>query len=193
MFRAVASAPSNVTMSFEQAYKLASWFKNEPDTLPIAIHSRLMDWWDRNARIYREMHHLRKKTLGWRKEQYRILASRLVSHGLPITVEEIDLSIFAEVKDKDNQLSDAARSQRFLVSNSELIGAIKNAADREGVPFFKIAPQNTSKRCSACGKINKGLKAELEWTCPGCGVIHDRDENATVNIARLGQKKMAIP
>ena len=120
-------------MSLEQAYKLGSWLKNEPEALPEKVVELVIDWWESNGSHYREMHHLRKKTLGWRKERYRILAHELVSHGLPIGIEKIDLSKFAEVKDEDNKLSNKALSQRFLVSNSELIGAIKNAADREGV------------------------------------------------------------
>jgi transposase len=189
MLQSVANLPSNRTMSFETAYRLAAWFKHEPDSLPAKVHIELMDWWDRNAKRYREMHHLRKKTLGWRKEEYRILAAKLVSYGLPIGIEAIDLSEFAEVKDKDNELSDKARSQRFLVANSELLGAIKNAAQREGVQVPTINPRNTSKTCSACDTVNKALKSELKWTCPSCGVTHDRDENASVNIARAALKK----
>tara|TARA_R110000824_G_C14727303_1_gene625864 strand:- start:72 stop:527 length:456 start_codon:yes stop_codon:yes gene_type:complete len=141
--------------------------------------------------MYREMHNLRKKTLAWRKETFRVLASKLVKHGYPIAIEQINLSFFAEVKDKDNELSDQARSQRFLVSNSELIGAIKNAAKREGVPVFEVAARNTSKTCSACGVVNPKLKAEMQWQCPDCGAEHDRDENAALNIALKGQEKMA--
>ena len=93
--------------------------------------------------------------------------------------------------DKDNKLRNKALSQRFLVSNSELIGAIENAAQREGVPVVKVAAAYTCKTCSACGYVYKELEAELEWDCPDCGVVHDRDENAAVNIARSAVKKMA--
>lgn len=190
LVRAVANVPSNRTLSFEQAYKMASWFKTESDTLPLQAQSSLMEWWDENYQDYREMHHLRKKTLGWRKEEYRKLAARLVSYGLPIGIEQIDLSVFAEVKDKDNELSDEARSQRFMVSNSELIGAIKNAAKREGIECVEINPRNTSKTCSECGVVQEELKAELKWTCSSCGAEHDRDENAAINIARETMKKI---
>ena len=188
--KVIAAIPSNKTMSLEQAYKLGSWLKDEPDSLPPVVEDKVLDWRDRNAKIYREMHNLRKKTLGWRKEMYRTIAARLVSHQLPIGVEDIDLSVFAEVKDADNELSDKARSQRFLVSNSEFINAIRNAANREGVPFFEVSARNTSKMCSACGLVNSELKAELEWRCPNCGVAHDRDQNTSVNIARAAQEKM---
>ena len=190
LVKSVANVPSNRTLSFEPAYKMASWFKSEKDTLPASAQAKLMDWWDQNYQDYREMHHLRKKTLGWRKEEYSKLAARLVSYGLPIGIEQIDLSIFAEVKDRDNELSDQARSQRFMVSNSELIGAIKNAAKREGIECVEVNPKNTSKTCSSCGTIQSELKAELKWTCSSCGARHDRDENATLNIARETLKKI---
>ena len=51
-------------------------------------------------------------------------------------------------------------------------------------------PRNTSKTCSACDIIQKELKAEMEWTCSSCGAVHDRDQNATINIARKALKKI---
>ena len=30
----------------------------------------------------------------------------------------------------------------------------------------------------------------MKWKCSNCGAEHDRDENAALNIARLGQEKM---
>jgi putative transposase len=77
-----------------------------------------------------------------------------------------------------------------MVSNSELIGAIKNAAQREGIECVEINPRNTSKTCSACGVVQEELKAEMEWTCSSCGAEHDRDQNATINIATETIKKL---
>jgi putative transposase len=40
-----------------------------------------------------------------------------------------------------------------------------------------------SKTCGHCGRINRGLVlADRTWMCPGCGVLHDRDENAAGNL-----------
>lgn len=44
----------------------------------------------------------------------------------------------------------------------------------------------SSKTCSACGRVNALLTLnDRVWACPGCGTMHDRDENAGTNLARL--------
>ena len=40
----------------------------------------------------------------------------------------------------------------------------------------------SSKLCSDCGTYNAGLGRELHWTCSDCGVQHDRNENAALNL-----------
>jgi len=41
----------------------------------------------------------------------------------------------------------------------------------------------SSKRCHDCGYILNSLPLSVRgWTCPACGTIHDRDENAARNI-----------
>jgi len=41
----------------------------------------------------------------------------------------------------------------------------------------------SSKLCSVCGTKNEGLRlSEREWTCAGCGTVHDRDINAAINL-----------
>ena len=45
------------------------------------------------------------------------------------------------------------------------------------------------KTCGDCGWINQELKlSDREWTCNSCGVIHDRDVNASRNILKEGLK-----
>jgi putative transposase len=49
----------------------------------------------------------------------------------------------------------------------------------------------SSKLCSACGQKNATLTlAERAWTC-SCGVRHDRDVNAAINLQRLATGALA--
>lgn len=57
-----------------------------------------------------------------------------------------------------------------------------------------VDPKDTSRICSNCGQKNhefddldqnEWLKTR-EWTCPSCGVHHDRDKNASINILNKG-------
>jgi putative transposase len=45
----------------------------------------------------------------------------------------------------------------------------------------------SSKMCSACGFLLAELDlGTRQWTCPGCGARHDRDDNAAKNILAAG-------
>jgi putative transposase len=45
----------------------------------------------------------------------------------------------------------------------------------------------SSKRCSDCGHVVSKLPLKVrEWTCPECGMIHDRDVNAARNVLAAG-------
>ena len=47
----------------------------------------------------------------------------------------------------------------------------------------------SSKLCSSCGhKQDIGFKRT--WKCSGCGVTHDRDLNAAINIVRRGMRRL---
>ena len=46
----------------------------------------------------------------------------------------------------------------------------------------------SSKRCSVCHEVNHDLKlSDRQWTCPSCGMHHDRDRNATKNLLDEGK------
>ena len=48
----------------------------------------------------------------------------------------------------------------------------------------------SSKMCSNCNELNHELKlSDRTWVCSSCGVEHDRDINAAMNIALIGLVK----
>jgi putative transposase len=45
-----------------------------------------------------------------------------------------------------------------------------------------------SKTCSACGYVMNEMPLKVRvWTCPECGVTHDRDYNAAINHLAAGR------
>ncbi len=50
----------------------------------------------------------------------------------------------------------------------------------------------SSKACSTCGVINKELTLkDRNWTC-ACGITHDRDVNAAINIKKFGARSSPL-
>ena len=110
-------------------------------------------------------------------------------------------SIVAKTKPQDKRPSVVViedLSVSGLLKNNKLARAISD------VGFFEFRRQLTyktawngetllvadrffpsSKLCSACGAINDKLTLSMrEWTCD-CGISHDRDRNAAINLSRL--------
>ena len=69
-----------------------------------------------------------------------------------------------------------------------LIEKLAYKAERSGKHLVKIDRWTaSSKTCSCCLRVKEELDLkERRWTCEGCGAEHDRDENAAVNIRRVG-------
>lgn len=67
------------------------------------------------------------------------------------------------------------------------ISMLKYKAEWYGKNIIQIGRfEPSSKICSTCGTINKELKlSDRNWTCK-CGVTHDRDINAAINIKSFG-------
>jgi putative transposase len=51
----------------------------------------------------------------------------------------------------------------------------------------------STQLCHTCGVKNEALTlADRTWTCPNCGVLHDRDINAALNIRDEGLRLLAV-
>ncbi len=76
---------------------------------------------------------------------------------------------------------------------SEFVEILEWCARKYGTRVIRIGRYcPSSQTCSACGHVWQGTKdlSVREWTCPECGVTHDRDVNAAVNILAEAKRIM---
>ena len=80
------------------------------------------------------------------------------------------------------------------LARSEFMGILTYVASTKGKVVHLIDRWfPSSKTCFDCGHVYKELKlSEREWVCQSCGVIHDRDRNAALNIYREGTSSLRL-
>ncbi|AWR98520.1 IS200/IS605 family element transposase accessory protein TnpB [Metallosphaera hakonensis JCM 8857 = DSM 7519] len=64
----------------------------------------------------------------------------------------------------------------------KLQSMIEYKAKLEDINVIYINPKNTSRTCHRCGHVTRADRRE--YRCPKCGMIYNRDLNASINIAR---------
>jgi putative transposase len=65
---------------------------------------------------------------------------------------------------------------------AKLANMISYKAESAGCKVVFVDPKDTSKQCSKCGTIVPKTLADREHRCPQCGLVLDRDLNASINI-----------
>ncbi len=75
------------------------------------------------------------------------------------------------------------------VAWNQFITTAENKAEEAGSHVIRVNP-NTSQQCSRCGMIVKKTLSDRVHNCPHCGLIMDRDQNAAINIMRLGLQSL---
>jgi putative transposase len=85
---------------------------------------------------------------------------------------------------RNRRLAQAIAEARW----SEVLRQLEYKASWYGRALVKIDKwYPSSKRCSDCGHVLASLPLSVrQWTCPECGVRHDRDVNAAKNVLAAG-------
>ncbi|MDR0272774.1 MAG: transposase [Clostridiales bacterium] len=111
-----------------------------------------------------------------RNNETHKLTDMLSNNYSVIGIEDLNVSGMA----KNHKLARAVLDMSFfefrrqLEYKSKIKGGHVILADR----FYP-----SSKTCSCCGYKNDALTLSArQWTCPDCGISHDRDINAAINL-----------
>ena len=120
------------------------------------------------------------KIKDYRTDFLHKLTTKLVRENSLIAVEDLSVRNLEENRQLIRAMSDDSWVEflQQLEYKCEWYGRKLIKIDR----FFP-----SSERCEKCGKILDKLPLNLQkWSCPKCGIIHDRDLNASKNILAAG-------
>lgn len=131
------------------------------------------------ARSEDKLRRMYERLTGIRKNYIHQCTHELVSL-LPKRVVMEDLNVAGMMKNK--HLAKAIQEQNF----AEIIRQMQYKCEWLGIPFVQVGRfYPSSKTCSHCGCIHKGLKLkDRTFVCPECGFTIDRDYNAALNLMR---------
>ena len=115
-----------------------------------------------------------------RRDFLHQLSTRLICENQTICVESLAVKNMV----KNHRLAKAISD----VGWSEFVSQLEYKAIWYGRTLVKIDKwYPSSKRCFDCGHVLDSLPLDIRgWTCPECGMAHDRDLNAARNIHAVG-------
>ena len=101
-------------------------------------------------------------------------------------VNAYQVIVFEDLAPMEMGRSRGMRKSIVDVAWTQFIRMTVAKAEEAGRRVIRVNPKNTTKMCSTCGEIVPKKLSVRVHTCPHCGLVMDRDENAALNILQRG-------
>ncbi|MBI5377530.1 MAG: transposase, partial [Thaumarchaeota archaeon] len=127
----------------------------------------------------------RKKAIRWYQLIHERIANRRKDflHKLSRHYAQNHDVVFVEKLEKLNMVKNKRFARNVLDSGW---GIFCNMLDYKCVTLIEVPAKNTSVDCSRCGKsVPKNIAVRIHQ-CDFCGLVLDRDYNASINILKKG-------
>ena len=177
---------SFITMSTGEKIDNPRFFRSEERALAKAQRrlSKCANDTPERRKALKAVHRVHERIANKRSDFAHQLSKTLVDRFGVIAFEDLNIKNMLQNHHLAKSISDAA--WRMLVTTTQ------NKAVEAGSVVVLVDPRNTSQMCSRCGlKVPKSLSDRVH-ECPQCGLVMDRDENAAINILRLGLQSLRI-
>lgn len=123
-----------------------------------------------------------EKITNIRKDFQHKVAKQLVDDNYKIYIEKLNIKSMLESKGFEVRKENITEA-----SWGNFVALLEYKAEKAGALVIKVDPRNTSKTCSQCLKVKEKLAlSERTYHCEACGFEMDRDQNAALNIRRVG-------
>lgn len=159
---------------------------------------------DKLAKEQRKLSHKAKGSNNWNKQRIKVarihekisntrkdylhkISHQLVSENQVIVTEDLAVSNMM----KNHNLAKAIQDCGWY----ELTRQLQYKSEWNNRQYIKIGRfVKSSQTCNCCGYVNNKTKnlALRKWTCPECGIVHDRDINAAINILNEGLRLLNV-
>lgn len=105
-------------------------------------------------------------------------------------VNQFGTIVFEDLNIRNMQKNHCLAKSIADVAWNQFIAVTMSKAEDAGSHVILVNPRNTSQRCSRCGMIVAKTLSDRLHSCPHCGLVMDRDQNAAINILRLGLQSL---
>ena len=119
---------------------------------------------------------------------------KLVNQFGIICLEKLNIKGMQEqesVKVNGKEIKATATHRSIVdVAWNQFVNQLEYKAEEAGTRVVFVNPKDTTKMCSVCGKLTSKELSDRTHKCKYCGLIMDRDSNASKNILRIGMDSL---